>query len=672
MPDNTIEIVVKAATDQALGELKKLENQLLKNAAATAKSADEYKKAASGIEEFTRGAREEIQKQTDQIGVYATKTTTATASLRGMTQGLASAASALGQLNPATQLLVQQTDNMVGMFVRGAAGATTWGTAISAGLLAVFNPLNVAILAVVATVGLIVYAFKQAAEETKKFEEAYNKLRFQGEDVGASPRQQLVNRFQRERAGSLQGVTDPDRVKALTILSNATEKLAVEEFDLKEIDKKLEEQRKEAEAAAKKSAAQIEAERKAVESYIGTLEKQEIQRKAANISETEGVAAALEFKLTQEALNIIEEHGSVVTSEQVAAINKHITASVAAAHATEDRIAVEKALTATIKDQVAQAEDAIKTIQHEADATEQARVAAIKRTRDISGQAAVEGLPEGTPAEQLNKRIAEARLKFETQRQTIRDQMEVNRGREEAVKALDEEIDAVNRLEFATVESMRTSKDSIKELNQALTDVFVSGFDKAFDAIFDTSKSFGQRMQGLFSGIGESLVKALLHGLITAPILQGLQNGGGVLGLLGLGGSVGGLGGLGGEFAFDDIISLFPFVFKEGGVVKGSPYGTPDWVRKLPPQIHRMAGGGRVTGGPTLAVIGDGGEDEFVIPKSKMKKRGQQEDRPLNIHLWDMRPRGLQKDDILAVVSDDMLRNGVTGKASVVVQSRNR
>lgn len=121
------------------------------------------------------------------------------------------------------------------------------------------------------------------------------------------------------------------------------------------------------------------------------------------------------------------------------------------------------------------------------------------------------------------------------------------------------------------------------------------------------------------------------------------------------------------------IASLFGFA--HGGLVTAPPMPMDSFLTHLPSNVTRLASGGRVTGGPTLALLGEGGEDEWVIPDSKMRKMRNGNggsNLEQTIYIVDQRPAGMKPNDVVLIVAANAQNNGPVGKAITQVQAWNK
>lgn len=135
-----------------------------------------------------------------------------------------------------------------------------------------------------------------------------------------------------------------------------------------------------------------------------------------------------------------------------------------------------------------------------------------------------------------------------------------------------------------------------ESLAQTLSGAITEGM---VDGIMDG----GKRMEDIWNGLVRSLLSQTLNSLVSSGLnaILGLVTGG----LTGGAGSViSAVGGLVGG-------SSEPW----GSIAPGSSLGSG--ALPLPPSIPGLAEGGIITR-PTLALLGEGGEPEYVIPRSKM------------------------------------------------------
>lgn len=196
-------------------------------------------------------------------------------------------------------------------------------------------------------------------------------------------------------------------------------------------------------------------------------------------------------------------------------------------------------------------------------------------------------------------------------------------------------------------------------------------------------------MTALMEGIGESILKTVLHHAITIPLQSGLQQmfkqvnqlsqssggGGGFLGLFSnLLGLFGGLFGGGSSFAPGSATGYEADFFAKGGLVLAGAGASSNVPHMLVNRynIPKLAQGAIVKG-PTLAVLGEGGEDEFVIPKSKMQKMmgGNGEGSAPNVKVeinGDITPRkpDMKPEDVVRVIVDNGMRTSNSGVGAMV------
>jgi len=206
-------------------------------------------------------------------------------------------------------------------------------------------------------------------------------------------------------------------------------------------------------------------------------------------------------------------------------------------------------------------------------------------------------------------------------------------------------------------------------------------FTDRFIALMEGEKI---RLQDFFANLGRTIVsqflQAMLAKLIVSPIFDMLSNLGGSqqrgFQQFGVGGALAGgifslfsklfggfssmgMGGMGGVGDFD-----LPG-FRKGGLVLAG-HGA---------SIPKFASGG-VVRGPTLALLGEGGEDEFVIPRSKLAKNKNQGSVPTVIINGDIIPRRpeMRPEDVIRIVVNDGTRGGNSGVSNMVANiiKRNR
>jgi hypothetical protein len=278
------------------------------------------------------------------------------------------------------------------------------------------------------------------------------------------------------------------------------------------------------------------------------------------------------------------------------------------------------------------------------------------------------------------KPIVEIILKFEDQKKAIEDLIQKY---PELESVGTQALNALEKATQASVDAAKTNQSAVANLAQSLSDTFVAGIDRSFDALFDTSKNFGERMQSLFAGIGEDMVKALLHSIITAPLKGALDS---LIKSLSNSESNSG-GGIGSIFG-----SLFGWIgrlfapaapvpaFAAGGLVKAgyaslAPPIPKDFLNQM--QIPKFATGGTVKG-PTLGLLGEGQEDEYIVPASqmsKLRKKDSTQQPVVNVHIaGDVVPRDptMKPNDVITVTYADMDRGGKLSKAVTNIIKRNR
>lgn len=127
-------------------------------------------------------------------------------------------------------------------------------------------------------------------------------------------------------------------------------------------------------------------------------------------------------------------------------------------------------------------------------------------------------------------------------------------------------------------------QEAAYNVSKSMESAFMTFYD---DVIFE-GKNFKESMLNMFQGLSRSIINELMKAMIIKPLVASIT------------------GGLGG---------LLPFA--GGGIVEGF----------RPLEIPRFANG-TVVNKPTLAIVGEGGEDEYIIPKSKM---GGGQGTPINI-----------------------------------------
>jgi hypothetical protein len=208
---------------------------------------------------------------------------------------------------------------------------------------------------------------------------------------------------------------------------------------------------------------------------------------------------------------------------------------------------------------------------------------------------------------------------------------------------------------------------TITEVEGRLIDSMVTGSMK----LEDMSSGAAAVARGL-SGIGGDIGRI---GGAIATFISVLSQIGNMLGsLMGSGG--GGSSGGGFMSILSSIGSIFGSFFgggaKEGMAVLGG-YNNG----KLPSAlldvmgVRRFAAGGMVQG-PTLALLGEGGEDEYVIPKSKMGKKNEPNVKvEINGDITPRRP-DMKPEDVVRIIVDNGERKGPIGDMIANVLRRNR
>jgi hypothetical protein len=139
----------------------------------------------------------------------------------------------------------------------------------------------------------------------------------------------------------------------------------------------------------------------------------------------------------------------------------------------------------------------------------------LEQVKDLEREIAVAG-----ETDEKKRRILEVNLAYERQRETI-----------EALIQKFPELEAVGTQAFgklaeanqATLRTIEQNSNALVRMAQSLSDVFVNSLDRAFDTLLDSSGDFGDKMQALFTDIGRTIVKSLLHQLITVPLKDALD-----------------------------------------------------------------------------------------------------------------------------------------------------
>jgi hypothetical protein len=163
-----------------------------------------------------------------------------------------------------------------------------------------------------------------------------------------------------------------------------------------------------------------------------------------------------------------------------------------------------------------------------------------KQIKDLNTEAAIAGITDET-----KRQIAEVNAKYQEQRDAINDLIQLYPELEDtALKALD----AINKANKTAVDNINTNKNALVQMAQSLSDAFVNSMDRAFDEVLSGTEDFGKRMQNLVEDIGKTILKSILHSLITVPIKESLDtsiaqlrksiaSGGGILSMFGIGGA---------------------------------------------------------------------------------------------------------------------------------------
>jgi len=152
-----------------------------------------------------------------------------------------------------------------------------------------------------------------------------------------------------------------------------------------------------------------------------------------------------------------------------------------------------------------------------------------------------------------------------------------------------------------TEELKKRFEELIDPVNMAATGAqnIGSAFSTAFQSIVTGAQSTQQALAGFFKSVGDAFVQMATEIIAQMVVMFAFKT---LLGIFGGGGSGGLDGSKFGAAAFGSKSSVF------GGSAFGGSAGT----------FSAFAEGGFVTA-PTSALIGEGGEPEYVIPASKMR-----------------------------------------------------
>jgi hypothetical protein len=168
-----------------------------------------------------------------------------------------------------------------------------------------------------------------------------------------------------------------------------------------------------------------------------------------------------------------------------------------------------------------------------------------------------------------------------------------------------------------------TEFSRMEEVAYNISKTMENAFMTFFDDVLFQGKSFSESMQNLFRSLVENIISELMRVMIVKPLVSSISK----------------------------IFS--PWFGAEGGIVRG--------FRPLA-EIPNFATGA-VVSRPTLAVVGEGGEEEYIIPKSKMGNKAQSViynfnisavDAPSFIALCRRNPQGF-----LQALGEDARRGGV-------------
>lgn len=75
----------------------------------------------------------------------------------------------------------------------------------------------------------------------------------------------------------------------------------------------------------------------------------------------------------------------------------------------------------------------------------------------------------------------------------------------------------------ANQQALANASNTTLQMLQSLSDAFVNSIDRAFDDLFDTTKSFGDKMLSFMQGLGQTVLKTILHNVITVPLKESLD-----------------------------------------------------------------------------------------------------------------------------------------------------
>jgi len=178
--------------------------------------------------------------------------------------------------------------------------------------------------------------------------------------------------------------------------------------------------------------------------------------------------------------------------------------------------------------------------------------------------------------------------------------------------------DAEIEIEDAKYDVLRQYAKDHAQMAEHIQSNITNEMTDGFMAMADGSKSAGEA----FKDMAKSIISDLMRMIVQQQIFNALQGASSSEGLIGkfatmlIGGVAGGAasGGLAGTGATSSVIDNSS-VFTNGGPLYTSAYDNVMNLGKYP----SFAGGGYVDS-PTLAMVGDGGEREWMVGDSDMKK----------------------------------------------------
>ena len=204
----------------------------------------------------------------------------------------------------------------------------------------------------------------------------------------------------------------------------------------------------------------------------------------------------------------------------------------------------------------------------------------------------------------------EKKLQIDSTNEKLKEQITLYKERRDAVAgkaataidAIKEEESPAARLQAAITKAREELTELANPINAAVTgaNAIGSAFSQAFQGIATGTMTAQEALSNFFKSIGEAFVSMAAEIIAKQLVMITLQT---ILKALGVATSAGGGGGGGSGGGISDIGNWQQYAFEGPGV----PFTPP----------ATFATGGFVTG-PTRALIGEGGEPEYVIPQSKM------------------------------------------------------